>query len=440
MHRWGKHTVVAFAALVAMSGIGGIGGIGAIDASPAAAAASAADAVAGCRSAIGTVPQVGERSCRSVEQVLRGFANGCRNLGQADTCAVFDGRQVGPSHMQAYAKSWTHRALTLQRELDDDVAFARSTILHTHNTFNSPVYAPPTLTNQDPNQIYSIFDQLQMDIRAIEMDVHWVPSAYGTANTGFNAVTLCHGQVQAGVHLGCTIDRPLEFGLAELRNWLEQPENKREVVLLYLENNLDENVLAHDLVAQALQRGLGDLIVRPPADKPCTPLPTLTTPATLRAAGHRVIIVSDCGPGAWGSWVFERGDKKNWVESGSGPGDDYPGLKTGCATERKRVGSGQAIVRWYEDSTWLTAMVEGDSPQLTSIEASKMAACGATLIGFDQLTPEDPRLNAVVWSWAKNEPVQSAGRCATSAPDSYFHAKPCTEQRLSFPRSGGHSA
>ncbi len=359
MHRWGKGLFIALSALTAAFGL----------TAPSARAASAHDVVDGCRTAVGTVPQVGERSCRSVEQILRGNANGCRNLGLDDTCAVLDGREAGASHVNKYAKTWTHRALTLQRALDDDVPFARSMMLHTHNSFNSAVYAPPTVTNQDPNQIYSIFDQLQMDIRAIEMDVHWAPSAYGTSKTGYQAVTLCHGQVQAGVHIGCSIDRPLEFGLAELRNWLKRAENRNEVVLLYLENNLDDNVMAHDLVGAALQRSLGNLVARPPADKPCAPLPTSTTPAALRAAGHRVIIVGNCGPGAWGSWVFERGDNKNWVESGSGPGDDYPGLKTGCAAERKRVGSGRAIVRWYEDSTWLTAMVGGDSDHLTPNEA-----------------------------------------------------------------------
>jgi hypothetical protein len=402
----------------------GLVGFGAIDA-PVVHAASAADGVAACRAAAGSVPQIGERACRTVEQFLRGAGNGCRTAGLADTCAVADGREAGAAHIAAFTKSWTHRALTLQRALDDDVPFARSTMVHTHNSFNSAVYSPPTLTNQDPNQIYSMADQMTMDVRAIEMDVHWVASAYGTAKTGYKAVTLCHGNVNSGVHVGCSIDRPLAYGLAELRSWLIRPENRREVVLLYLENNLDDDLTAHNQVGAALQRGLGDLVARPPANQPCAPLPTSTTPATLRAAGHRVIIVGNCGPGAWGSWVFERGNAGNWQESGSGPGDDYPGLK-GCGAERKRTAAGRAIVRWYEDSTWLTATVDGDSPHLTATEAAAMAKCGATLIGFDQLTPEDPRLAAVVWSWARDEPAVSGdARCAASMADTHFHAQPC---------------
>ena len=422
MRRWGKGPFVALGAITAMLSLN------VVSAAPSGAA-SAEDAVVACRAAIGTVPEVGERACRTGEALVRGPANTCRNVALNDSCAVIDGRAAGAAHMAAYAKSWTHRALTLQRQLDDNVPLARATIPHTHNSFNSSVYAPPTLTNQDPNQIYSMFDQLQMDVRAIEMDVHWVPSAYGNAKTGYKAVTLCHGQVQSGVHVGCSIDRPLEYGLSELRTWLERPENRREVVLLYLENNLDENTMAHNLTAAALHKVLGDLVARPPANKPCAALPTSVTPAALRAAGHRVIIVGNCGPGAWGSWVFERGNESNWVEAGSGPGDDYPGIKTGCVAERKRAGGGHAIVRWYEDSTWVSAMVSGESGKLTTTEAAAMAKCGATLIGFDQLTPEDPRLPAIVWSWAPNEPAASDGhvQCAASAPDGHFHERGCGE-------------
>jgi hypothetical protein len=52
-----------------------------------------------------------------------------------------------------------------------------------------------------------------------------------------------------------------------------------------------------------------------------------------------------------------------------------------------------------------------------------MARCGVTLIGFDQLTPEDPRLTALVWSWAPGEPSRQG--CAVSAADTRFHAVGC---------------
>jgi hypothetical protein len=413
---WGRRFLFVFVALLASTAV-----------LPAATAAprTGADVVESCRARIGSAPQVGERACRTTEQFANGFGNGCRNAGGADTCAAFDGRKISAAHMAAYRKGWTHRALALQRGLDDNVPFSRATIPHTHNTFNASVYNP-TLTNQDPNQVYSITDQLEMDIRAVEMDVHWVPSPFGKPRNKMRAVVLCHGDVHQGVHVGCTNDRWFPAGLKELRSWLLRSENAREVVLIYLENNLDGNRTAHNEAAAEIQRGLGDLAARPPAGKPCAPLPTSTTPAGLRAAGHRVVIVGNCGPGQWGTWVHERGNNTNWIESSSGPGEDYPGLK-GCAVERARTHAGQAIVRWFEDSTWLTAMTRGTSGHLTKTEATAMAQCGVTLIGFDQLVPEDPRLPAIVWSWAPGLPAAPKGiaACAASAGDTHFHDEPC---------------
>ncbi len=391
---------------------------------PAAHANAATSVDKACYGSIGGVPQVGVRVCRGTEQLQRVVADKCRIAGQGDACAAADGRKIGPAHVNTYEKSWVHRALTLQRRLDDDVPLARSLIPHTHNSFNSFAYETPTVTNQDPNQVYSLTDQLRMDVRAIELDVHWVPSLYGNATTNYKAVTLCHGQVQVGVHIGCSIDRPLRYGLNELRTWLRRPENRNEFVLLYLENNLDDNVTAHNLVASELKRSLGDLVERPPANQRCATIDTSVTPAQLRARGHRVLIVGNCGPGGWGSWVHERGDAKTWIESSSPQGDDFR-----CTTR-----PGTALTRWYDDSTWLSAMVDGSQSQLTANEAAAMATCGVNLIGFDQLTPEDPRLGSIVWSWAPNEP--RATGCATTRADGRWATEPCATPRALACRAG----
>ena len=146
------------------------------------------------------------------------------------------------------------------------------TFAHTHNSFNASVYSP-TVTNQDPNQVYSMADQLSMDIRAIEMDIHWVPSAFGTQATGFNAVVLCHGQVQQGVHVGCSTDRWFPTGLDELAEWMNRPENANEVVMLYLQNELDGKPLAHKIATEEIAQHLGNLVYRPPAGQPCADFP-----------------------------------------------------------------------------------------------------------------------------------------------------------------------
>ena len=68
-------------------------------------------------------------------------------------------------------------------------------------------------------------DQLRMDIRAIEIDLHWVPSPYGSPATNGYWPTICHGDGEdptgqgAYVHVGCTdaAERPLALNLDDRR-------------------------------------------------------------------------------------------------------------------------------------------------------------------------------------------------------------------------------
>jgi hypothetical protein len=347
-----------------------------------------------------------------------------------NACTKIRGLEVAEQRVAVYERSWVHSALALQRKLDDGAPFLRELFAHTHNSFNSSAY-PLTLSNSDPNQLYSMRDQLRMDIRAIEMDLHPFPMvrADGIPTT---EVVLCHGEPRAIgpviVHIGCTNDRPFSDGLTEFRDWLTAPQNANEVVLLYLENNLDGDVAAHDKAAADIESILGSLVYRP-ADHgalPCAPMPMDKSRAELRAAGHRVLIVGNCGPGAWGTWVHERGPL--WDESNSPVGNDYPDYAR-CAAERAKEHYDTHLIRRYEDSTALSNSVEGTGlggpGEVTYIEARRMVRCGVNLVGFDQLYPQDPRLGQLVWSWARDEPVAGAGDCAAQGDDARFHAVSC---------------
>jgi hypothetical protein len=52
-----------------------------------------------------------------------------------------------------------------------------------------------------------------------------------------------------------------------------------------------------------------------------------------------------------------------------------------------------------------------------------MARCGVDLFGLDQLTAGDPRLDALVWSWAPGEP--GSGDCAVQRGDARWAAGAC---------------
>src|SRR3712207_7384477 len=50
-------------------------------------------------------------------------------------------------------------------------------------------------------------------------------------------------------------------------------------------------------------------------------------------------------------------------------------------------------------------------PYTTLFRSDAMTDCGVNLFGFDQLLPSDGRIEATIWSWAKDEPRQPGG-CA----------------------------
>ena len=393
----------------------------------------------------------GYKFCRSLQALTAGVAAACRTpLRDApdatlpEWCGLVDGRRVSEAQVRAYEQSWVHQALTLQRGLDAGAPMWEEQFVHTHNSFNASAYAVPTdgslpsyyptLTNQDPNQVYSMTDQLRMDVRALEIDLHWVPSPYGSPATHGYWVTMCHGDGEspAGkgpyVHVGCTDDRPLQDGLAEVARWLGS--HPHEVVLLYLENQLYDGApiastrQAHDIATSLIARVLGRFVYQPQAVDPtavspgqCASMPYDVSRADILAAGKQVMLVGNCGPGAWSRWVFTRGPA--WNESGNptnyGASD--------CARDRQGMTTHSVFRRWYEESPWLEAMTDA-TQVLTADATAQMVRCGANLVGFDQLQPFDGRLKAFVWSWASGEP-SSAGSCAYQGASSRFYAGSC---------------
>jgi hypothetical protein len=380
--------------------------------------------------------------CRGFQAVVDAVASLCRtplqdlpNSMLADDCSLVDGRTVDEAQIARFQKSWVYRALALQRSLYRTAPLYEAQIAGTHNSFNAssyfvptngkPVQYYPTLTNQDPNQVYSIADQLRMGIRGIEIDLHWVPSLYGKVSTDGYWVDVCHGQSTAipgtslTVHVGCSIDRSLQNTLAEVRGWLDA--HPHQFLLIYFENQLDNKLIAHNTAATLIRQGLGHLVYRPPARLRaghCAPMPYAKSEAQLARTGARVLIVGNCGPGdGWNHLVFTRGPK--WNESGNpstyGAAD--------CAADRKAHETHSVFRRWYQESPFLEA-VEDATQVLTPAATRKMVRCGVNLTGWDQLTPTDGRLRAFDWTWPKGH-LGMPGRCVFQGSLGGFNRKAC---------------
>jgi len=129
---------------------------------------------------------------------------------------------------------------------------------------------------------------------------------------------------------------------------------------------------------------------------------TLTRDAA-REAGAQVVLVGGQYSGAWNDLVFDW--RVNGFEVEYGPGD----FTNGCSS----APFGTRFVRFYEDSTFLSAAVDpaGEAYDMTAAITRDLVACGTNLFGFDQLVPADDRLPALVWSWAPDE--TPGGGCTT---------------------------
>ena len=304
-----------------------------------------------------------------------------------------------PAAIEAYEGSWLHRTLAFQYRLGNSLPLRNAPYVGTHNSYNSTA-EDPTLSGSDANQMLSLTDQLRLDVRSLELDVHF----FG------GRPVLCHARSADEGHAGCTTERTFAERLPELRTWLEA--HPRQVVLLYLEDHLQGG---YDEGAAVLEEGLGPLLYRPPPGT-CTPMPLSLTRKQVLAAGKQVLAISSCGEGTqWRGLVFDD-EHRAEHEGNAGDFEPYPACDyTGH------------FQRFYEDSTALSYGAGGfeEFPAMTPEVTREMTRCGVDLTGFDQLLPGDGRLAALAWSWA---PRQPAGRgCAVMS--ARWRIVPCGKRR-----------
>jgi hypothetical protein len=386
---------------------------------PSAASAGPVDDA--CRANGGT-PSM----CIGLSKVGERASAECRRLGATpdEQCVLPAGRRVIRSEVDAYQSSWTHRALGLQYALGEDAALRDAPWIGTHNSFNSTSEFP-TASHTDSNQQLSLVDQLRIDMRKLEIDVHWLPSPWAG---GASAPVVCHGRGADELHAGCTTERLLGDSMGPVAGWLR--EHPREVLLLYIEDNTGSGE-GQEATAAVLREKFGSLLYRPRGDgASCSVLPLSLTRRDVLRAGAQVVVVSGCGSGAgWRGTVF------NWDGA---PAPNTPavhvetsthGYGADCAPgDFPRSTYDSRLVRYYEDSTWVSATIDPGGPGyydagVTPEAAGHMVRCGVDLIDFDQIVP-DERLDAVVWSWARDEP-RSGGTCAAQGADGRWRAGTC---------------
>jgi hypothetical protein len=333
---------------------------------------------------------------------------------------------IGAAPAGAGDSEWARQSLADQYELGSRLPLRDAPWVGTHNSFNSSDEMGASISAQDSNQRITLVEQLDAGVRSLELDVHLFPRVSGAEPV------VCHA---AELHIGCSTEKPLAEVLTQIRAWLRS--HRDQVLLLYLEDHLD-NEAGYDEAAAVVEEQLGDVLHRPPgAGAACRPLPLDQTRAHVRRDGDQVIIVSGCGEGrAWRGVAFDW--SRVHEESRPRGFQDFPG----CGPDFTRRDYDTKLIRYFEDSTRLTATasVGGAAERddgITPDTAAALARCGVDLVGLDQVTRDDLRFERLVWSWAEDEPRRRPG-CAAQHAGRWFALRCKRRLRVACRTRGGN--
>ncbi len=335
-----------------------------------------------------------EPACKTLESGTNAMAWWCRHAGgPEEQCSQLDGRVVTSEKVDAYAQGPVAAGFAEMRAREDGLPLQDTFWLSSHNSFNSAWYEP-TFTQQDPNHVHSMYDQLRMDARGLELDIHWLPQP----DQGGFAPMVCHGRGSDQAHGGCTRDRHLAAVLPEIRAWLD--DYPHDVLMIDIQDELqfqgEDEANAHDVAAQVFIDIFGDLLITPQQTNTTCAVPTHLSRDDLRSLG-RVLLVSDCGVGA--TWTGIVHGKDNWVQQ-SMPLPD-------CVWDADTVAS--QWTRIWEDSTfvgeWAETTGAADEVEPIRLEDIPMiVGCGIHMISLDQTVPDDGRLEAFLEAWQERTP------------------------------------
>lgn len=329
---------------------------------------------------------------------------------------MFLSSTVSASEVSDYKASWAHQALQHQGDIDLAAPLGRACFLTTHNSYNAGVYSQNG-SYIDPNQQISIYDQLEIGIRAIELDVHHTFSSSGFWPwewTFTQELKLSHANGDTGTHPN---DRFFTQGLQEVKNWLNS--NPNEVLIIYIEDHMEGH---YDKAISEMNGIIGNLVFKPNG---CRSLPMDLSKADVLASGKQILLVGgNCATTNWSNYVF------NGHFSATESLENFTPYPVCTAGSRDTDYIQNHLVRIYEDSTVLSSMFGDPGPPITATDAAEMAECGIGAIGLDQVVPFDSRLQAQIWSWGENEPNNAGGEdCAVQRGDGRFNDLPCSLYR-----------
>ena len=321
-----------------------------------------------------------------------------------DTCVNDTRHLAGPQ----FRNTWPDWALTNQRTLAIDEPINWVMHLSTHNAYNAAADGFAL----DPNQVWSMSDQLDLGSRMLWLDIYW----------WVDAVRMCHGFCVAG-------QRQFAYGIQETATWLAA--NPGEIILIdleaYAEGHFDE-------VAAPLNAFFGSTLYRD-ADKAGSSWPSRRA---LLAMGKRVIVAARGENEDLGEDNFRGTTHRNHLDGRldiryvkNFEFTRTNGIVTSCGARRaddpapglQQLGINDDDLFWVvgEDRTLIGLTV--NTGYVQPADVANMAACNVPLISLDLLSasrcatvaqcielgdvlqraPEVERQPFAVWSWRSGD-------------------------------------
>jgi hypothetical protein len=330
-------------------------------------------------------------------------------------------------------------ALRSQRNMAIDEPISNVQNFAAHNAFNSlnegfkiTTFFTVLPIPQAPNQILSFTGLLDTGARLMELDVHDPAELFNSRD-----LILKHGPDLVQATRAVPFPLYLDDALAEIRAWMDRPDNSNEIVFLDFEDATEQNEAgADDPLLPHLDR-FGSLIYTPAERAADGAWPSR---AELLSRGKRVIIFShrndefhgrfgvpteytDPNGHVWfGSSLAFRAngsddpvsDRGNFTQTNI---DDFDFVSTNRSEDPNFFFSVQSdglrnfTARRYDtDDVRAAARLNVDFMKMDFLfsddEDADLGSIGDNDLAFD--IPQDNRIaiaEAAVWSWAKNDPA-----------------------------------
>ncbi len=318
-------------------------------------------------------------------------------LGAVTLCLSITTAALADKIDQFNNYTYTGKTLKFQRWLSMEVPLSASSMLGSHNTYNTTGWNGKRYAT-DPNHFLSPLDQLRMGLYHIEADLH--PLVIPT-----NAVWLCHKLCGIG-------DKRFEALLKQVKTFLDDPRYQQHIVIIFLE--MDEFIGNSQeymkIAADRIKSNLGSSVYTPldvASDVngatniagPCVGIPSDLTPKMMLDQNKRVVIYRD------GSTKCKsiNPDLRDLVFKGLGD-----------------------IDKTWEDRTNISASSDkGIFANFSKSDVTHLFENGMNLVNLDKINvggnglPTDlDDFDGAVWTWATREP-NNAGNNEHCAAQGY---------------------